>query len=378
MLYTGGTTGMPKGVVWTHGDLFNTLGYPSYTALGLPVPSTPAEVGRAAADLQAKGGSPVTLSGPPLMHGTALYLSMSTFLLAGTVVLLTSRRFDPDEMLRLIAVERVTQLVIVGDAFARPAVEALERAEAEGRPYDLSSLKQISSSGMMWSAPMKRPFLSRTPAVLLDMLGASEGGPFAVAMSTPGSDPETATFQITDRCAVFDEDWRLIPPGSGRLGVLGVKGMGPLGYHGDEAKSAATFRTIGGERWTIPGDYALVDADGTLHLLGRGSVCINTGGEKVYPEEVEEAVKTFPGVVDVNAVGVPDARFGEALAVVVAFRGEPDADGLIAHARDHLAGYKVPRYVVSVPEVVRSGSGKADYRWARLVAAEHVAATPTR
>ncbi len=372
MIYTGGTTGMPKGVVWTHGDLFLTLGYPSYTTLGLPVPATPAEVGRTAAEVQAMGGSPVTLCGPPLMHGTSLYLSMSTFLLAGTVVLLTSRRFDADEMLRLIGAEQVTQLVIVGDAFARPLVEAMERADAEGRPSDLSSLRRISSSGMMWSAPMKRPFLARTPAVLLDMLGASEGGPFAVALSTPGSDPETATFQITERCAVFDDDWKVIPPGTDRIGVLGVKGMGPLGYHGDDAKSAATFRTIDGERWTIPGDYAVVDADGTLHLLGRGSVCINTGGEKVYPEEVEEAVKTFPDVVDVNAVGVPDERLGEALAVVVAFKGEPDGPGLVAHLRGRLAGYKVPRHVVPVAEVVRSGSGKADYRWARQVAAERV------
>ena len=220
---------------------------------------------------------------------------MSTFLLGGTVVLLQSRRFDPDEMLRLVRAERVTQLVIVGDAFARPLVDALERADAEGRPYDLSSLQRISSSGMMWSAPLKRPFMERGQMVLLDMLGASEGGPFAVAMSMPGDDPETATFKIADRCVVFDEDWKPIPHGTGKVGVLGVSGVGPLGYHGDAEKSAATYRMIDGVRFTIPGDYALVDADGTLHLLGRGSVCINTGGEKVYPEEVEEAAKLHPG-----------------------------------------------------------------------------------
>ena len=376
VLYTGGTTGMPKGVVWAQGDLFETLAFTSYTSLGLPMPQTAADVGRMAHEVRAMGGSPVTLSGPPLMHGVSLYLSMSSFLLAGTVVLLTARRFDPDEMLRLVAEERVQQLVIVGDAFARPLCEAMERADAEGRPYDLSSLQRITSSGMMWSAPFKRPFLERSSAVLLDVLGASEGGPFGVAMSLPGSDPTTATFQIHERCRLFDDQWQVLPNGSGQVGVLGVKGKGPLGYHGDPAKSAATFREIDGERWTIPGDYALVDADGTLHLLGRGSVCINTGGEKVYPEEVEEAAKTCPIVRDVNAVGVLDERRGEAVALVVALQpgvdlAPEDAEAqIIDHVRGRLAGYKVPRHVVVVTEVVRSGSGKADYRWAKAVAAE--------
>lgn len=374
MFYTGGTTGMPKGVVWAHDDLFTTLSFPAYTAIGLPVPSEPDEVGVAAQKVREMGGSPVTLSGPPLMHGTSLFLSMSTFLLGGTVVLLESRRFDADEMLRLIGAERVTQLVIVGDAFARPLAEALERADAEGRPYDLSSLQRIASSGMMWSAPMKRPFLDRGQMVLLDMLGASEGGPFAVAMSMPGDDPETATFKITERCVVFDDGWQPIPHGDERAGVLGVSGVGPLGYHGDAAKSAATFRMIEGVRYTIPGDYARVDADGTLHLLGRGTVCINTGGEKVYPEEVEEAAKLHPAVLDVNAVGVPDPRLGEAVTLVVALQPGQTADEaeLITWVKERLAGYKAPRHVVVVDEIRRSGSGKADYRWARQVAADAV------
>ena len=376
ILYTGGTTGMPKGVVWAHDDLFTTLAYPAYATRGLPIPSEPSEVGPAAVQIRELGGAPITLSGPPLMHGTSLFLSMSTFLQGGTVVLLESRRFDADEMLRLVGAERVNQLVIVGDAFARPLAEALERADREGHPYDLSSLQRIMSSGMMWSAPLKRPFLERGQMMLLDMLGASEGGPFGTAISMPGDDPETAVFKIGDRCVVFDEDWKPLPHGSGKVGVLGVSGVGPLGYHGDPEKSAATYRTIDGVRYTIPGDFALVDADGTLHLLGRGSVCINTGGEKVYPEEVEEAAKLHPAVLDVNAVGVRDARLGEAVTLVVAPRpGEDlDADDLIAWVKGRLAGYKAPRHVVIVDEVRRSGSGKADYRWARQVATDAVSA----
>jgi acyl-CoA synthetase (AMP-forming)/AMP-acid ligase II len=372
VLYTGGTTGMPKGVVWAHDDLFTTLGYPSYTTLGLDIPTQPAQVGETALKVRELGGSPVTLSGPPLMHGTALFLCMSTFLLAGTVVLLQSRRFDPDEMLRLVQREGVTQLIIVGDAFARPLTEALERADAAGRPYDLSSLKRISSSGMMWSAPLKKPFMDRGEMVLLDMLGASEGGPFAVAVSMPGDDPATATFKIADRCVVFDEDWKPIPHGTGKVGVLGVSGVGPLGYHGDAEKSAATYRMIDGVRFTVPGDYALVDADGTLHLLGRGSVCINTGGEKVYPEEVEEAAKLHPAVVDCNAVGVPDDRLGEAVTLVVALKpgAEAEPGEIIDFVKGHIAGYKAPRHVVMVDEIRRSGSGKADYRWAKAAAAD--------
>ncbi len=377
ILYTGGTTGMPKGVVWNHGDLFVTLGYPSYTTLGVPIPEVPAEVGATALQVREMGGAPVTLSGPPLMHGTALFLSMSTFLLAGTVVMLESRRFDAEEMLRLVHQEGVTQMVIVGDAFARPMAAALEQADRDGRPYDLSSLKRIASSGMMWSTPFKRPFMDRGQMVLLDMLGASEGGPFAVAMSLPGDDPETATFKIAERCVVFDEEWQPIPHGSGKVGVLGVSGVGPMGYHRDDAKTAGTFRTIDGVRYTIPGDFATVDADGTLHLLGRGSVCINTGGEKVYPEEVEEAAKLHPAVADCNAVGVPDERLGEAVTLVVAPEpgAAPTEQDIIEFVKGRIAGYKAPRRVVFVDEIRRSGSGKADYRWARETATEGLGAT---
>jgi len=307
------------------------------------------------------------------MHGTALFFAIQTFVLGGTVVLLGGRRFDADELLRLVERERVTQISLVGDAFARPIVATLAAAEAAGRPYDLSSVQRVLSSGATFSADSKRGLTSRHPMAILDMLGASEGGPYAISMTLPGQDPgETAAFTATPNTVLFDDvTWERLPPGSGRTGVLAVAGAMPRGYLKDDAKTAATFRVIGGVRYTVPGDYAQIDADGTVHLLGRGSVCINTGGEKVYPEEVEVAARAHPGVADCNAVGVPDERFGEAVALVVARApGGPAVSEaeVIAAVRERLAAYKAPKVVVFVDEIVRSPAGKADYRWARGVA----------
>ena len=378
LLYTGGTTGLPKGVIWGHQDLWGALAFSGYVSMGLDMPESAAEVGRIAAELNDGGRSPVNLCAPPLMHGTALFLAIQTFVLGGTVVLLGGRRFDADELLRLVERERVTQISLVGDAFARPIVAALAAAEAAGRPYDLSSVQRVVSTGATFSADSKRGLTSRQPMAILDMIGASEGGPYAINMTLPGQDPgETAAFTATPNTVLFDDvTWERLPPGSGRTGVLAVAGAMPRGYLKDDKKTAATFREIGGVRYTVPGDYAQIDADGTVHLLGRGSVCINTGGEKVYPEEVEVAARTHPGVADCNAVGVPDERFGEAVALVVARApGQPavtEAE-VIAAVRERLAAYKAPKVVVFVDEIVRSPAGKADYRWARSVAADAAA-----
>ena len=375
LLYTGGTTGLPKGVIWGHQDLWGALAFSGYVSMGLEMPESAAEVGRIAAELNDSGRSPVNLCAPPLMHGTALFLAIQTFVLGGTVVLLGGRRFDADELLRLVERERVTQISLVGDAFARPIVAALAAAEAAGRPYDLSSVQRVVSTGATFSADSKRGLTSRQPMAILDMIGASEGGPYAVNMTLPGQDPgDTAAFTATPNTVLFDDvTWERLPPGSGRTGVLAVAGAMPRGYLKDDTKTAATFREIGGVRYTVPGDYAQIDADGTVHLLGRGSVCINTGGEKVYPEEVEVAARAHPGVADCNAVGVPDERFGEAVALVVARApGQPavtEAE-VIAAVRERLAAYKAPKVVVFVDEIVRSPAGKADYRWARGVAAD--------
>ena len=371
LLYTGGTTGLPKGVVWSHSGLFGALAFTGYASLGLPLPGTIDDVSRVACELSSSGKSPVNMTAPPLMHGTAMFLAFSTFVLGGTVVLLGGRKFSAAELLRLVERERVNQLSIVGDAFARPIVEELERVESEGKAYDLSSLGRIVSTGATLSAEMKRALMKRaTNTAILDMVGASEGGPFAVAMTMPGQDPvATAAFMVTPNTALFDDQtWEKIEFGSGRSGVLAASGSMPDGYFGDPDKSAKTFRVIDGVRYTIPGDFAEIDADGTVHLRGRGSVCINTGGEKVYPEEVEVAARAHPSIEDCVAVGIPDTRFGEIVTLVASRKSDISETDLIEYVKNQIATYKAPRRIIFVDAVYRSPSGKADYRWAKEIA----------
>ena len=371
LLYTGGTTGLPKGVVWSHSGLFGALAFTGYASLGLPLPETIDDVSRVASELSSSGKSPVNMTAPPLMHGTAMFLAFSTFVLGGTVVLLGGRKFSAAELLRLVERERVNQLSIVGDAFARPIVEELERVESEGKAYDLSSLGRIVSTGATLSAEMKRALMKRaTNTAILDMVGASEGGPFALAMTMPGQDPvATAAFMVTPNTALFDDQtWEKIEFGSGRSGVLAASGSMPDGYFGDPEKSAKTFRVIDGVRYTIPGDFAEIDADGTVHLRGRGSVCINTGGEKVYPEEVEVAARAHPSIEDCVAVGIPDTRFGEIVTLVASRKSDISETDLIEYVKNQIATYKAPRRIIFVDAVYRSPSGKADYRWAKEIA----------
>lgn len=380
-LYTGGTTGLPKGVMWRHVDLFGALAFTGYVSAGLEVPTTSDQVGAVAAALNAEGRSPVNLCAPPLMHGTALFLAISAFVMGGTVVLLGGRRFDADELWQLVEQHRVTQLSIVGDAFARPMVAALEAAAAAGTSYRLESLQRIVSTGATLSAEHKRAFQHHAPqALIIDMIGASEGGPFAISMTMPGQAPaDTAVFTAPPTAVVIDDTTGLpAERGSGVVGMLAVSGPMPTGYYGDEAKTATTFRTIDGVRYTVPGDYATIDTDGTVHLLGRGSVCINTGGEKVYPEEVEVAARSHPAVLDCTVVGVADSRFGEAVTLVASRQPGAAADDrdIIDHVRGRLAAYKAPKRVVWVDTIERSPSGKADYRWARSVA-EQAVPSPT-
>ena len=368
MLYTGGTTGNPKGVVWRHLDLFGALAYTAYASAGIEVPQTVDDVGRIAASLQSDGKSPVMLCAPPLMHGTALFLAIGAFVMGGSVVLLGGRSFDPDELWSLVERNKVTQISLVGDAFARPLNDALEAAEAAGRTFDLTSVARIVSTGATLSADQKRKFQQRLPnAVIFDMIGASEGGPYAVSMTMPGTEPpETAVFTAPPNVVTIDPATdAILPRGSRTPGMLGAAGPMPRGYWRDDAKTAETFRVVEGVRYTVPGDFALIAEDGMVTLLGRGSVCINSGGEKIYPEEVEVAARLHPTVIDANVVGVPHERFGETVVLVCSVSAPTDPDDVIATVKQSIADYKAPRHVVFVDEVYRAPNGKSDYRWAR-------------
>ena len=374
-LYTGGTTGMPKAVMWRHEDLFAALAPLAYSFFGLDMPDDSKDAGSRALKVHESGLVPVHLPASPLMHGTGQFSTLQALFLGGRIVTLESRHFDPDELWRVVQRERVSQIAIVGDAFAKPMLRALDEADARGEPYDLSSLLLVISSGVMWSESVKRELIERHPVIAYDSLGSSEGVGFANAITTTDSKGETAKFSVGPNTKVFTDDDREVKPGSGEVGYLAVGGNIPLGYYKDRAKTKSTFREVDGKRYSIPGDYATVEEDGTVALLGRGSVSINSGGEKIFPEEVEEAVKQHSEVADVVVVGVPDERFGEAVTAVVAPTpgGTPDEEEIAAAVeRSGLARFKRPRHVVVVEAVPRGPNGKADYAWARDTARARV------
>ena len=372
-LYTGGTTGMPKGVMWPHRNLLATAAA-TFAVVKRPVPTTPAEVAEAVTAFHDQGRAVRLLPAAPLMHGTSAITAVAVLSAGGTVVTLTNRSFDADELCRAVEQHRITQLTIVGDAFAKPIVAALGRARDAGTPYDVSSLKIVVSSGVMWSAPAKEELLEFCSATLVDSLGSSEGVGFASSVARKGETAPTAKFSLGEHARVFTEAGDEVAPGSGERGLLSVGGPIPIGYYKDPDKSAQTFRTFAGRIWSVPGDWATVETDGTITLLGRGSVCINTAGEKVYPEEVEETLKLHAAVHDCNVVGLPDEKWGQSVTAVVALEDSvppgtaPDEAALITHTKEHLAGYKCPKRVVFVERVQRGPNGKPDYRWAADVA----------
>jgi fatty-acyl-CoA synthase len=321
----------------------------------------------AAAEAGKRAG--IALPACPLMHGTGLFITLSTLAGGSTVVLIDEPGLDPERVWDEVERNGVQVLTIVGDVFARPLLAALDQAPDR---WDLGALRAITSSGVTWSPGTKEGLLRHLPQVtLLDSLGSSEGM-MTRSEAKAGEDIKPARFQLTDRIGVFDEgSGRPVGPGSGKVGLVGVRGRLPVGYWKDPQKSAQTWRTIDGVRWSFPGDYAQVDADGTIRLLGRGSACINTGGEKVYPEEVELVLRKHPDVLDCVVVGVPDARFGEVVvAVVQATDGQAlDEAELAAWARGQLAGYKRPKRFLPVNDMQRSAAGKANYRLLRELAA---------
>jgi fatty-acyl-CoA synthase len=361
-IYTGGTTGMPKGVIWTHNDL-REITLAGQRRLG-PVPETL----EALAEHTARTPGMRTLPAPPLMHGTGLLTAMGAMLSGGTVVTLEGETFDAEELLAAIDAHKPQSMAIVGDSFARPILNALN---ANPGKYDVSSIMAIVSSGVMWSVEVKRGLLEHMPnAMLNDGFSSSEALGMGNSVMTRGGEVQTAKFVIGERCKVFDENDNEVAPGSGVAGMVAIKGPNPLGYYKDAEKTARTFRTIAGERYSIPGDWVIVEADGSLTLLGRGNACINTAGEKVFPEEVEEALKTHPAVEDALVVGVPDEKWGQAVTGVVELaEGHAlDEAGLRAHVRGSLAGYKTPKRILVADRPLRAANGKADYPAAKAAA----------
>ena len=369
-LYTGGTTGMPKAVMWDHTNLLGTM-EATFRPFGVPVPSTPAEVAATARRIADAGSEIRQLCAAPLMHGTSGLPGLATLSHGGMLSTLESRTFDADELWRIVEADRITMVTMVGDAFGRPMVESLDRAVAEGRLPDLSSLRLLLSSGVMFSAATKEAMLDHHACTIVDSLGSSEGtGMAKQVMSRGRRNTTTARFALGEHTRVLTEEDCDVEPGSGERGRIALGWPLPLGYFKDPARTEESFPMVDGRRWSVPGDWATVEADGTITLLGRGSACINTGGEKVFPEEVEEALKELEAVADCNVVGLDDDRWGQAVTAVVqlAAPGAADADELRASVRERLAGYKVPKRIVLVENLVRSPSGKSDYRWARSVA----------
>ncbi len=362
IIYTGGTTGMPRGVMWRHEDLF-FAGLQGGRAGGDHI-ERPEEL----AEVIAEGNHINIHPAAPLIHGAAQLASWICFFSGGKVCLVPGRSFVPESSAALISAEEVNVVNLVGDAMARPFAETLE---AGGDAYDCSTMYALSSAGAVLSDVVKEKLQQVLPdAMILNNYGASETGHQGTAMSGKGG--RAQFFMHGDDTAVLDENHQVIEPGSGRSGKLARKGNIPMGYYKAPEKTRATFAVVDGVRWVLPGDMAIPEADGSITLLGRGSVCINTGGEKVFPEEVEESLKAHPEVLDAVVVGVPDERWGERVeALVLARPGtSPTSESVDAHCRTLVAGYKAPRAYHFVDTMNRHPSGKPDYRWARDKAVE--------
>jgi fatty-acyl-CoA synthase len=357
-LYTGGTTGMPKGVMWRHDDLFQVLGAGGNARLGTPPCADLAEL------LERLKANPktVNLPLPPLMHGTGLLSAVGAMAAGGTCITLTSRSFEPKLALENITKHKVTQVTIVGDAFARPMLEVLDENPEE---YDISSVSVINSSGVMWTREIKAGLLKHNENLLLsDAFSSSEAIGIGTSLMTKDQTIDVAKFSLGPNCKVFSEGLIEVKPGTGESGMVAVRGFLPVGYYKDQEKTDKTFKIIDGVRYSIPGDWVRVEDDGSLTLLGRGSNCINTAGEKVYPEEVEEALKLHDTVADALVVGVKDAKWGQSITAVV----QPNDGCMIDElelkefSRKHLAAYKLPKKILVKGNLDRAPNGKADYK----------------
>lgn len=363
ILYTGGTTGKPKGVMFENGPTCERL-VQSYRLFGMPIPGSLDEIEASLAIGQEKSSIPTSLVVCPLMHGTGIWVgAMNAHLAGGRVITISDLGFDAHRVLSTIAREKVTYLTIVGDVFAMPLLEALNKAREHGEPYDMSSVRTIISSGVMWSQEVKQGLLGHGDFTLIDAVGSTEvamGG----SVSKRGKESKTGNFQMNPDVIIIGDDGKRIEPGSDRVGRIGAPGA-MIGYYKDEEKTRELIVPIDGVSYVVPGDYAVYEPDGSIKLLGRGSNCINTAGEKVFPEEVEEALKTHPVVQDCLVLGKPDSRFGQRVVAVVSVSKSVSADDLISDAKKKIAGYKVPKEIYFSSEVQRFPNGKPDYKWAK-------------
>jgi acyl-CoA synthetase (AMP-forming)/AMP-acid ligase II len=374
-MYTGGTTGKPKGVIWHMSQLLGSMGPGLFSRLGVaPPPATLGELVAIARSVRAAGRSPAVLSVVPLMHATGLFNSMGTLTVGGRVVLTRPGGLNPRHVWETVAAQRVRTLLVAGNAVCQPLVDELLAAEAAGRPYDLTSLDSVTSSGTVLSDRVKRALHERANVTISDALASSEGGPFALAV-TSSVDDLPSRFYPVPATRVLTASGRPVVPGSGEVGTLAFGGSIPLGYYKDAAKTSSTFRVVGGIRVAMPGDLATVEADGAIRFLGRGAGVINTGGEKVHPQEVEDILLAYPGVTDASVVGVPDGTWGERVVAVVATANPAlTSDELRAAVRRRLAGYKVPRAVILLPALPRTPTGKLELARVRGIAADALSA----
>ena len=373
MLYTGGTTGMPKGVMYKQGEfliyLFRTL-----KAMGYDVPEDLNNLTERIKEQDKDNNFIKSLVGCPLMHGTGMWLGAFLPLnLGGTVITTPNLGFDANQLWSQVEDKSVTNIVIVGDAFAKPMLNALDIAKKTGNPFDIESVRTIISSGVMWSEEVKNGLLEHHDMQLMDTMGSTEGG-MGSSVSTRDNPPKTAKFSINPGVIILADDGETLEPGSDKVGLIGTSGLVPEGYYKDEKKSAQTFKEIDGVRYSFPGDYAKYEQDGTITLLGRGSNCINSAGEKIYPEEVEEAIKRNDEVFDCLVVGLPDEKFGQKVIAVVSLVKDANISEtkLLEATREFIAGYKLPKGIIFKDVVQRAPNGKADYKWAKDIANENL------
>jgi acyl-CoA synthetase (AMP-forming)/AMP-acid ligase II len=372
ILYTGGTTGMPKGVVWRHEDVFFALGggIDAMTGVRMERPQQMVEKGLAA-------GGPLTfLPVAPLMHGATQWAVMGQSFTGNRIILVA--KFEPSEVWSLVEREKVNMIMITGDAMGKPLIETLDET---GVSYDLSSLIGFTSTAALFSPAVKDEFFRHFPNLIMtDAIGSSESGNNGITRVMPGATAMKGgpTVTAVGESVVFDDALNLVKPGSGVVGKIARAGNIPLGYYNDPKKTAEVFITVDGKRFVMPGDFATIEADGSVTLLGRGSICINSGGEKIFPEEVEAVVRNHPDVMDAIVVGAPDERFGQRVAAIVEprpGRTAPSLEAVQEHCRGHVAGYKIPRQLHVVDQIERSPSGKPDYRWANTIVTSESGAT---